>query len=96
MEGSSSPTAVTKPVFLTTIIDPWENQKVAAMDVPGAFTQADMDECVQVFFHGEMEHHLLEINEELYLPYVMVEKGVSNILYNKRVDKWVTILLNNW
>ena len=36
-EESTSPTISMEAVFLTAIIDAWENHKVAVLDVPGAF-----------------------------------------------------------
>ena len=47
------------------------------MDVPGAFLQANMEDHVHMHFHGEMVDKLLEINLELYSPYIMVENGVQ-------------------
>ena len=60
-------------VFLTAVIDAWENRKVAVLDVPGAFMQVDMDELVHVWFQGEMVDNLLEIDHDLYASYVSME-----------------------
>ena len=73
-EESTSPTISTEAVFLTAIVDAWENHKVAVLDVPGAFMQVDMDEMVHVQFQGEMVDKLLEIDHDLYASYVTVEK----------------------
>ena len=67
-------------MFLTAIIDAWENRKVAVLDVPGAFMQVDMDELVHVRFQGEMVDKLLEIDHDLYASYVTVEKG-EKVMY---------------
>ena len=48
-------------VFLIGIVDTWEDQEVAVMDVPGAFMQVDMDELVHICLIGEMVKLLLEI-----------------------------------
>ena len=53
-EESTSPTISTEAVFLTAVVDAWENRKVAVLNVPGAFMQVDMDELVHVWFEGEM------------------------------------------
>ena len=42
-EESTSPTISTEAVFLTAVVDAWENRKVAVLDVLGAFMQVDMD-----------------------------------------------------
>ena len=67
-------------MFLTAIIDAWENHEVAVLDVPGAFMQVDMDERVHVRFQGEMVDRLLEIDHDLYASYVTVEKG-KKVMY---------------
>ena len=79
-EESTSPTISTEAVFLTAIVDAWENRKVAVLDVPGAFMQVDMDELVHVRFQGEMVDKLLEIDHHLYASYVTVEKG-EKVMY---------------
>ena len=79
-EQSASPTISTKAVFLTAVVDAWENRKVAVLDVPGAFLQVDMDELIHVWFHGEMVDKLLEIDHELYSSYVTEEQG-EKVMY---------------
>ena len=61
-EQSTSPTISTEAVFLTAVVDAWENRKVAVLDVPRAFMLVDMDELVQVRFHGEMVDKLLTMS----------------------------------
>jgi Reverse transcriptase (RNA-dependent DNA polymerase) len=79
-EEASSPTIATEAVFLTAVIDALENRDVAIVDVPGAFMQADMDEEVHVRFTGTMVDQLLEIDAEMYEPYVTYE-GKQKVLY---------------
>ena len=79
-EESTSPTISTEAVFLTAIVDAWENHKVVVLDVPGAFMQVDMDKLVHVWFQGEMVDNQLEIDHDLYSSYVSVEKG-EKVMY---------------
>ena len=79
-EESTSPTVSTEAVFLTAVVDAWENRKVAVLDVPGAFMQVEMDELVHVRFEGEMVDKLLEIDHDLYTGYVTVENG-KKVMY---------------
>ena len=79
-EESTSPTISTEAVFLTAMVDTWENRKVAVLDVPGAFMQVDMDELVHVQFSGEMVDKLLEIDHELYSGYMTIEHG-EKVMY---------------
>ena len=108
-EESTSPTISTEAMFLTEVVDAWENRKVAVLDVPGAFMQVDMDELVHVWFEGEMVDKLLEIDEDLYASYVTEEKGkkvmyveLLKVLYGTlraaRLfwEKLQTKLVNDW
>jgi hypothetical protein len=79
-EDAASPTVATEAVFLTAVVDALEERDVAVLDVPGAFMQADMDELVHVRFTGKMVDLLLEIDHEMYAPYVTMEQGVK-VLY---------------
>ena len=54
-----------------------EGRKVATVDIPGAFMQADMDELVYVKFQGEMADALTRIDPERYAKFVVQEKGKS-------------------
>ena len=79
-EQSTSPTISTEAVFLTALVDAWENRKVAVLDVPGAFMPVDMDELIHVRFRGEMVDKLIEIDPELYSGYVTEENG-EKVMY---------------
>ena len=79
-EESTSPTISTEAVFLTAVVDAWESQKVAVLDVPGAFIQVDVDELVHIWFEGEIVDKLLEIDHDLYASYVTEEKG-NKVMY---------------
>ena len=74
-EESTAPTVSTEAVFLTAVIDMLENRNVAVLDVPGAFMQAEIDKLVHVRFTGEMVNMLLQIDHEMYIDYVVMEKG---------------------
>ena len=63
-DESTSPTVTTEAVFLTAVVDAWEDRHVMVLDVPGIFMQVDMDKIVHVQFHGEMVDKLLEIDED--------------------------------
>ena len=41
-EDTTSPTVSTEAVFLTAVVDAWENHNMVVMDIPGVFMQADM------------------------------------------------------
>jgi hypothetical protein len=50
-------------LLLTCAIDAKEGRDLATVDIPGAFTQADMDdEIIHVRLHGRMAEHMTEID----------------------------------
>ena len=79
-EESTSPTISMEAMFLTAVVDAWENWKVAVLDGPGAFMQVDIDELVHIRFEGEMVEKLLEIDHDLYASYVTEEEG-NKVMY---------------
>jgi hypothetical protein len=81
-DEATSPTIATEAVFLTAVIDAYERRDAAIVDVPGAFMQADMDELVLVRFTGVMVDLLLEIDYEMYSPFVVYE-GNEKVLYDE-------------
>ena len=79
-EDTASPTVATESVFLTVVLNVLEGQDIVIIDVPGVFMQADMDELVHVHFTGKMVDFLMEVNHDMYVPYVMYE-GKECIMY---------------
>jgi hypothetical protein len=73
---AASPTVATEVVFLTAIINALENCDIAVIGIPGAFMQVDLDDkTIHVCLTGKMVELLLEIDHELYEPYLMQEQG---------------------
>jgi hypothetical protein len=58
-----------------------ENREVAVVDVPGAFMQADMDSIIHVRFTGKMVELLLEIDHDIYAPYVTIERNKEALYF---------------
>ena len=50
------------------------------MDAPAAFMEADQDDLVHVQSTGAMVDQLLEIDKEMYLPY-MTREGNQKVMY---------------
>jgi hypothetical protein len=77
-EDASSPTVAKESVFLSALIDAAEGREVAVVDIPGAFMQADMDEETFVRIDGKMAELLIDIDPDMYRPYVVHEgKGIA-------------------
>ena len=47
-EQTSAPTVTPEAIFLTGLIDAMEGRKIVALDIPGAFMQAKVDEKIHV------------------------------------------------
>jgi Reverse transcriptase (RNA-dependent DNA polymerase) len=81
-EQASSPTVSLEALILTCIIEAREERDVGTCNVPGAFTQCDMDELVHVRFVGKMAEMLEQLNPKLYRKHVLMENG-KKVLYAK-------------
>jgi hypothetical protein len=87
-EDSVSPTAALESIMLTAVIDAHEERGVMTCDIPNAFIQALMpevkegDERVMKDITGVLVGMLVELNPELYGPYVVYERNRRNkVLY---------------
>jgi hypothetical protein len=85
-EDSASPTAALESIMLTAVIDAHEGRNVMTCDIPNAFIQAlmpevkDGNERVMMQITGVLVDMLIELNPELYGPYVVYEKN-RKVLY---------------
>ena len=82
----TSPTVMTESVMLTATIEAEEKRDIATWDIPNAFIQTevsptdDQGDRIVMKIRGAMVDMLLEIDYDLYAPYVTMEKG-QNVLY---------------
>ena len=73
----TSSKALTLEAFISTLaIDAFEGRDIAIADVAGAFLKADQPDFVMIKLKGPAVKALLHANEEKYLKYVILEKGV--------------------
>ena len=87
-EDSSSPTASTEGVMLTSVVDAKEECDIMSADIPNAFIQAKMpkanvkngDERVIMKITGKLVDILIRIAPEVYSGYVVYENG-QKVLY---------------
>ena len=85
-EDSASPTAALESIMLTAVIDATEERNIMTCDIPNAFIQAlmpevkDGNERVMMKITGVLVDMLVELNPELYGPYVVYEKN-RKVLY---------------
>ena len=85
---SASPTAALESIMLTAVIDAHEERNVMTCNILNAFIQAlmpevkDGDERVMMKITGVLVDMLVELNPELYGPYVVYERNRRNkVLY---------------
>ncbi len=85
-EDSASPAAALESIMLTAVIDATKRRDVMTSDIPNAFIQAEMkevndgDERVMMKITGVLVDMLVELNPQLYGPYVVYEKR-GKVLY---------------
>jgi hypothetical protein len=90
-EDSASPTAALESIMLTAVIDAHEERDVMTCNIPNAFIQAlmpevkDGDERVMMKITGVLVDLLVELNPELYGPYVIYEKHKRNKVLHVQV-----------
>ena len=72
----SSPTVQLELLFLLSMIDAKENQKVMTCDIPGALMQAHIDEQLFLKFDGDLVELLIQVEptHEPYITYVFLTK----------------------
>ena len=89
----------TEALFLTCLINAMEHQKVATVDIPGAFMQAYMEgETVNMKLEGKMAELLTKIDPNQYRKYVTNERGIT-LLYvelNKALYSTLQAALLSW
>ena len=79
-EETSSPTVSTEALFLTSVINAQERQKVITIDIPGAFMHSDMDELIHMRLEGPLAELLAWVDPEKYETYFEMENG-KKVIY---------------
>jgi hypothetical protein len=62
-----------------------EGRDVAAIDIPGAFMQADMDKLVHMRLKGRMAELLMRIDPKLYRKHVHMENGKAYMIKDSNI-----------
>ena len=86
-EQATSPTALTESILMTATIEAKEGRDVMTADIPNAFIQSDIDEHnkkpgerIIMKITGVLVDILVQLDPDLYGPYVTYENGVK-VLY---------------
>jgi hypothetical protein len=80
-ETTASPTVMNDSVMITSAIEAHEGRKVVTMDIPGAFLHADLDEEVVMLLRGQLADLMVQVDPELYGPYLIKSAKGESILY---------------
>jgi hypothetical protein len=79
-------------VMITSAIDAHEERVIKTMDIPGAFLHADLDEEVIMLLRGQLADLMVQVDPELYGPYVRKTKKGESILYVKMLKAMYGLL----
>jgi hypothetical protein len=80
-ENTTSPTVMTDSVMITSAIDAHEGRVVVTLDIPRAFLHADLDEEVVMLLRGQLADLMVQVDPELYGPYLRKTAKGESILY---------------
>ncbi len=82
-KDTTSPTVSTEAVFITAVVDAYEERNVAYFDLPGAFLHADFDNDITMILKGRLAELMVQVVPNLYRKYISVDRKRSAILYVK-------------
>jgi hypothetical protein len=91
-ENTASPTVMNDSVMITSAIDAHEERVIKTMDIPGAFLHADLDEEVIMLLRGQLADLMVQVDPELYGPYLTKTKKGESILYVKMLKAMYGLL----
>eukprot|EP00956_Cyclotella_meneghiniana_P038953 scaffold162906_cov46-Cyclotella_meneghiniana.AAC.1 len=91
-ETTASPTVMNDSVMITSAVDAHEEREVVTLDIPGAFLHADLDEEVVMLLRGQLADLMVEVDPELYGPYLRKTKKGESILYVKMLKAMYGLL----
>eukprot|EP00956_Cyclotella_meneghiniana_P009212 scaffold12647_cov40-Cyclotella_meneghiniana.AAC.1 len=91
-ETTASPTVMNDSVMITSAVEAHEEREVVTLDIPGAFLHADLDEEVVMLIRGQLADLMVEVDPELYGPYLRKTKKGESILYVKMLNAMYGLL----
>jgi hypothetical protein len=79
----TSPTMLMEAVFITAVVDAYEECNVACFNIPGTFLHADSDEDITMILKGRLAELMVQVTPNLYRKYISVDRKGTAILYVK-------------
>ena len=91
-DNTSAPIMVMEALFLTCLINAMEHQKLAMVDIPGAFMQSDVEgETVHMNLEGKLAELLTKLNLKIYQKYVRNKKGRTVLFVELKKSRFSTL-----
>ena len=78
-----SPTSCTEEVFLTALIEAYDERAVAIFNIPGAFLHNETDKNVIMVLEGPLAETMVQVNPSLYRNYITTNSKGKPLLYVK-------------
>jgi hypothetical protein len=82
-QDMTSPTVSMEAVFITAVVDAYEECNIACFDIPSAFLHADSDEYITMILKGRLTELMVQVAPNLYREYISVDRKGMAILYVK-------------
>jgi hypothetical protein len=82
-QDATSPTILMEVVFITPVIEAYEECDVACFDIPGAFLHANLDKDITMILKGRLADLMVKVAPNLSKKYISVDRRGAAILYVK-------------
>ena len=79
-EESSSPTVSIEAIFVTLVVDVYEERYVATVDIARLYLNADMDRFTTLKLESGIVDLMVQVNHEKYAEYIRYENS-KKVLY---------------
>ncbi len=71
---------LTKAVFITVVVDAYEEHDIACFNIPGAFLHADSYQDITMILKGRLAELMVQVAPNLYRKYILVDRKGMAIL----------------
>ena len=82
-QDTTLPTVLLEVVFITAVIEAYEEHDVACFDIPEAFLHAKSDEDITMILKGRLAELTVKVAPNQYRKYISVDSKGTAILYVK-------------
>ena len=79
--AGSSRKVATDSIFLTGVIDAYDLQAIAILDIANAFLHAENDEKILMLLQGRLAEMMVQVDPAMYRKYVIYSPNGQAMLY---------------